>query len=300
MNEYLTKVLENGTLGNSLLFSGPPGSGKMEAALEVAESLIKDPRVRSLMHPDLHLYQPEGKVGRHSIDSMRAFCHEVHLAPLESHRKIFIIDYAERMQAESANALLKTFEEPSLDSVIILISSQPERLLPTIISRCREVPFQRKEQQVSPLKEELIKILSAPRWHSYTDLMNAAKSLSAQVEQQQKPQELDTTDLGAQQVQQLTKEHDGAMSMILQNSGKQLFEEILHWFRDLELLRLKSDPNLLINVGTEALLQQQLERGESLPLAYVEQVITEAIQSLNSSIPLKSCLETLFLKLRRL
>lgn len=114
---------------HSLLFAGPDGVGKKLFAQAVAESLLGAPH-----HPDLHMYRPEGKTGMHSILSMRQLSEEVYLAPFSGQRKVFIIDDADRMQNVGANALLKTFEEPAKDSVIILISSRPSALLPTILS----------------------------------------------------------------------------------------------------------------------------------------------------------------------
>ncbi len=81
----------------------------------------------------------------HSIESVRNFIHEVSMAPYGSKYKVFIIHDAERMLPTSANALLKTFEEPSKNSVIILISNHADILIPTILSRCTVVRFNQKE-----------------------------------------------------------------------------------------------------------------------------------------------------------
>lgn len=153
--EYLKRTLEKGTVGNSLLFAGPDGIGKSLFADAFAKLLLcKDDssglqlkKVEAGNHPDIHIYRPEGKIGMHSIASLRQFNEEVNMAPFESKWKVFIIHEADRMLSYSANALLKTFEEPSLDTIIILLSSSPESLLPTVFSRCRTLYFQ-------PLKED--------------------------------------------------------------------------------------------------------------------------------------------------
>lgn len=137
----LEKTLEKGTIAHSLLFAGPDGVGKQLFALELATQLLKcsgDP----LQHPDLHFYRPEGKVGMHSIESMRRFGEEVYMAPFQAPYKVFIIQDAHRMLPTSANALLKTFEEPAENAVIILLTSAPGSLLPTVLSRCQTVNFQ--------------------------------------------------------------------------------------------------------------------------------------------------------------
>ncbi|MDF2577162.1 MAG: holB [Chlamydiales bacterium] len=149
VKKHLKQVILNKAVGNSWLFSGPEGVGKGEFAYSFGAEFIlaisKEKQCNKLQaktHPDIHLYRPEGKTGMHSIDSMRQFCEEVYMHPHEAQSKVFILYDAERMLPSSANALLKTFEEPAKDSLIILISSSPQQLLPTITSRCRRVQFQ--------------------------------------------------------------------------------------------------------------------------------------------------------------
>ncbi len=141
---YLTRMIERDAVGNALLFSGPDGVGKRLFAEAFAGVLLGTPDI--LHHPDVHIYRPEGKVGLHSIESMRQFSEQVYLSSYKSPWKIFIIHDADRMLTYSANALLKTFEEPSPDSIILLISHAPESLLSTVVSRCRHIPFQPIEE----------------------------------------------------------------------------------------------------------------------------------------------------------
>ncbi|MCP6380089.1 hypothetical protein NL466_30780, partial [Klebsiella pneumoniae] len=61
---------------------------------------------------------------------------------LESHKKLYIISHADQMTANAANSLLKFLEEPNKDTMAVLITEQPQRLLDTIISRCQTLPFQ--------------------------------------------------------------------------------------------------------------------------------------------------------------
>lgn len=143
---WLRQSLKSGRVGQTLLFSGPEGVGKRHFALELGEELLccdegGRRRWNAGHHPDLHLYRPSGKGGLHSIQSMRELRDEVAMRPSESPYSCFILDDAERMLPTSANALLKTFEEPPPHALLILITSQPEALLPTIRSRCRTLSF---------------------------------------------------------------------------------------------------------------------------------------------------------------
>ncbi|HPR18441.1 MAG TPA: DNA polymerase III subunit delta' [Candidatus Cloacimonadota bacterium] len=76
------------------------------------------------------------------IESIRQLEYKISLSPNEATTKIFIIEDADQMTVQAANAFLKTLEEPPTDSVIILTTSKPNSLVPTILSRCQQVPFQ--------------------------------------------------------------------------------------------------------------------------------------------------------------
>ncbi len=132
--------------------------GKHKTAKVFAASLLTPPgcedpaalarRVQHEVHPDLVMIEPESK--QLLIDQVRGLVHELSTKPVEAERKVAIIDDADTMNAAAANALLKTLEEPPGQTVLVLVSCEPERLLPTIISRCYQVRFR-------PLRPEEIK-----------------------------------------------------------------------------------------------------------------------------------------------
>jgi DNA polymerase-3 subunit delta' len=164
----LIRMLEKNAVGHALLFAGIDGIGKGLFAQAVAASLIlaEDPegkhraKIEKGIHPDIHIYRPEGKLGLHSMQTLRQMCDEVHLPPYEANCKVFIIHEADRMLSYSANALLKTFEEPPPRTKIILLSHSHTALLPTILSRCATFYFEAIEQ---------IKIENYLKQHFQTD-----------------------------------------------------------------------------------------------------------------------------------
>lgn len=157
IKNYLTKIVAKNKVGHALLFSGPEGIGKSLFAQALCALLIGQhdqeghqiKKLESGQHPDIHVYRPEGKLGLHSIDSLRKLSEEAHYPPYETEYKIFIIHDAERMPSTSANALLKTFEEPPERTKIILLTHAHTQLLPTILSRCATFFFQ-------PISHDLI------------------------------------------------------------------------------------------------------------------------------------------------
>lgn len=77
------------------------------------------------------------------IDMIRMVQHRLHRTPSESRYKVCIVEKAEKMNVEAANAFLKTLEEPPPDTIIILTTHRPDMLMPTILSRCQKIPFHR-------------------------------------------------------------------------------------------------------------------------------------------------------------
>ena len=92
-------------------------------------------------HADVHWMRPESKSRVITVDQMRELLREVHLKPAEAEYKIAIIVAADRLNPQAANAFLKTLEEPPPKSVFILLTTEPQRVLDTILSRCLRLNF---------------------------------------------------------------------------------------------------------------------------------------------------------------
>lgn len=138
----------------SFIFSGTKGVGKFSIAKEFAKSTncLNSPgdscsicrncvQIESESHPDLYIVRPTDKSEEITIDMIRDLQKFLNLSSVNTDKKFFIIDEAEKMNIEAANAFLKSLEEPPVDSVIILISSRVSAMIPTIRSRCKELKF---------------------------------------------------------------------------------------------------------------------------------------------------------------
>ena len=137
--------------GHAYLLVGPRGSGVEDAAREFAAMLIgvaDDERGRRLVlrsvHPDVVEFEPGAASYRVKDDVRERILPEAARAPIEAERKVLILFEAERLrgnQNESANAMLKTLEEPPDRTVVVLVTGAPDDLLPTIRSRCQRIDF---------------------------------------------------------------------------------------------------------------------------------------------------------------
>lgn len=150
----LKKAFINKRISHAYCFAGPEGVGKKKTAFNFAKLLMcahvqnEEPcdhcpscaKVNALNHPDVLVVAPEGQFIK--IDSIREACRRLNLKGFESSKKILIISEAQSLNEESSNALLKTLEEPSKDTVIILLTDTLKSILPTIRSRCQRIIFQ--------------------------------------------------------------------------------------------------------------------------------------------------------------
>ena len=158
--QLLQRSLARGRLGHAYLFTGD----QIEALEELARTLAKtlncqNPvkngatatdccdaclscrKIAGENHPDIHWARPESKSRIITIDQTRELMREIQLKPAESPFKVAVIVGADRLNVQAANAFLKTLEEPPAKSVLILLSTEPSRILETILSRCLRLNF---------------------------------------------------------------------------------------------------------------------------------------------------------------
>jgi DNA polymerase-3 subunit delta' len=152
----LTREALAGQVGHAYLITGPDRIGKTTLAVEFARLMqcqgraADDPepcgacdscrKIAGGVHPDTRLVIRPADRRVTPVELVRELIHTANLSPSIGPWRIFIVPEIERMAAASANALLKTLEEPPERVVLLLTSSEPEALLPTTISRCQLVP----------------------------------------------------------------------------------------------------------------------------------------------------------------
>jgi len=143
-------------LPHAILLAGPDGLGKADFAKRLSDSLVcvrlnengdacgtcaSCRQAHAGSHPDQRLVAPDEPGKMIKIDAIRDLSGKSVLAAQEGGYRVFLIQPAEAMNRAAANALLKTLEEPSSRSVLILVSSHPTRLAATIRSRCQVIKF---------------------------------------------------------------------------------------------------------------------------------------------------------------
>ncbi|MBU6446825.1 MAG: AAA family ATPase [Verrucomicrobia bacterium] len=281
MKAYLQKAILQNRLAQTLLFIGLDGIGKSLFAKAVAAHLL-GPR-----SADLHVYAPEGKSGLYAIDTIREMIAQEHEASFEGKGKVFILEEAHRMQPASANALLKTLEEPTPETTFILLTSTLNEMLPTIVSRCTLCHFQ-------PLTEEMIAALLQAKGHPAHFAKWAHGSASLAFELAARPEieshrktlftwlanrpSYPTLALQLAQFDAMEEEDPvkGARQV------EHLFASILMWHRDQHLRA--------VGAGPELLFFPDEPKRDPVPLPQVEKAIDQARLGVQRNMKLSVCL----------
>jgi DNA polymerase-3 subunit delta' len=158
----LQRSLERGRLGHAYLLEGDDLGALETVARSLAKTLnCQNPVLAGAgqhavdccdrcppcrhtdqdVHPDIHWLRPESKSRVIRAEQMRELLEVVHLKPNEDGYKVAVLAGADRLNTQAANIFLKTLEEPPPRSVLLLLTTEPQRLLETIVSRCLRLRF---------------------------------------------------------------------------------------------------------------------------------------------------------------
>lgn len=161
---YLRRAHGQGRLAHAYLISGGPGAGKRQLATRLANLAngTKTKEVFTGSASDVYIAEPSSKSRRIVIEQIRNLEHSLQLRAADGRKKVAIVSDADRLQPQAANAFLKTLEEPPNDSLLLLLSTLPEALPDTIISRCIPIPLAAAQNGTPSAEEvELIDLLKA-------------------------------------------------------------------------------------------------------------------------------------------
>lgn len=157
VRDFLRQSIASGRTSHAYLFCGPTGSNKTSTAFALAQVLLcpqGNPtvkggfcgkcencnRIRRRTHPDVRFLEPGGANG-YLVEQIREIVNDCSFAPIQGNKKIYILDRVDLLNHASANAFLKTLEEPPDDVVFILLGRTRDSVLETIASRCQVIPF---------------------------------------------------------------------------------------------------------------------------------------------------------------
>ncbi len=290
----LLRTIQRGRLPASYLFAGESGIGKKFTAInlikvvncltpsspppdkwgygvmDACDECSSCKKIDTGVHPDFLLISPEG--GQIRIEKVRAIDDVLSFKAFEGRRKAVIVDEADNMNPYAANAFLKTLEEPPQDSLIILISSNPDRLPDTIISRCSRVNFTPLSYEAC---REVIEKVSSKRYGQKT-----SEGLPTLVRLTMGRPGIAITEDPMEDRSWFIKLLKGMLNA--EKDGWRSKEEMGRWFdfilillRDMAILKITQDEKNLINIDIKDYLNKM---SKSMDL----RVIIENYQRLNT------------------
>lgn len=307
----LHHAIGSNRIAGAYLFAGIAGVGKETVAIHFAKSInclgvgdapcgdcISCRKTDAGNHPDTQIVSPAGAWIR--IDQIRELQKRIIYRPLEGVRKIVILREAERMNLEAANCLLKTLEEPPAESVLILLTTNLDALLPTIRSRCQIIKF-------NPLPPNELGRYLVERFHlGEREALSVAtraggavgKALTHLESHEAKESEADRN--SDEEIPEILTSTDSlAAFRIAEHYGDNpdRLDTLVEWYRDLLLLHQNAPTDLLTHIYHVDALKQLVPRYSRYRLQSAIKTVFETKSALVRNVNATLALEVMTLKL---
>ena len=303
--EQLYHAIASGRVAGAYLFVGVANVGKETAALHFAKSIncltpgegacgtcLSCRKSDDGNHPDLQIIRPSGAWTK--IDQIRELQRRIIYRPLEGKRKVYILTEAERMNLEAANCLLKTLEEPPADSVLILLTTNLDALLPTTRSRCQIITFH--PLLISELTGYLVERFNIDESQAFSISTVAGGAVGKALTMAQEEAGFD------EEIPEIMIAGDRLDAFRIAEKWSQQPEALDHlvtWYRDLVLLHQGAPADLLTHVNHAEQLEQLTAYYSRLQLQSAIKAIFETKAMLQRNVNATLALEVLALKLLR-
>lgn len=311
--EILQRAIETGHLPHAYLFLGPDGIGKKrvalnlakvlncegEAGLDCCDSCIPCRKIDKGIHPDVSLIEPEGASLK--IEQARGAQRDISLKPYEGRKKVYIFDRAERMTEAAENALLKTLEEPTGETLLILVTSSPDSLLPTVLSRTQRIRFDPLSEQELASYLMRIRSWSAERAKFVASLSGGSlgRALAGEREDLFSLRDETISSLSSILREKICQLLDLAEAWAQEKEElSERLDFLLIWVRDLRVYQTSKDEALLINRDLAHRIREEAASFSPAVLGHLFQVIQETNHGLSRNANPRLSLEAMFIRMR--
>jgi DNA polymerase-3 subunit delta' len=288
-----------GRLGHAYLVSGDPNGEGMRFAEEMAVMVLgagttlpeaqTRHRVQARLHPDVHWVEPRGKLRQIKVEDVSAALKAIYEKSFEGGWKIVVFPGAERMNPSSGNKLLKSLEEPPANTLLLLVSSQPERLLTTLRSRCQWLTLPKSAEEEPAWMDPLKGLLANGPPRSLRARLERAAAFRDFFEIAAREEvERETVDGEENLEEDVVNARETAARRRLQ---RDVLSAVEGWYRDLLVCKTGGDSRLLQYADLEDIVREQ---AESLPMKSIRKLmenVRAAARELDGNLPVQVVLE---------
>ena len=300
IKDHFRKAIENHKVSHAYILAGEEGMGRKSLANAFAMTLLcekglKEPcmechsckQMLSDNHPDV-IHVTHEKPGSIGVDDIRKQINDtIMIKPYSSYYKIYMVDEAEKMTVQAQNALLKTIEEPPSYAVIILMTTNPDAFLPTILSRCIQL-------KLKPLRDYVVKVYAAfargnlgkaihiASSEEFGELYRAVLTLLKNIKNMDLPALLEF-------IKKLQEDHLDI---------NECLDFMQLWYRDILMYKVTKDMNLLIFKDEYKTVSEICSHSSYEGLEAVLEAIDKAKQRLDANVNTELALELMLLTMK--
>lgn len=313
--EHLQNAIEADKVSHAYILNGPDKAGKMMIAKAFAQTLQCEKggiepcmechsckQAMSGNQPDI-IYVRHEKPNTISVDDIRTqINNDIVVKPYSSKRKIYIVDEAEKMNQQAQNALLKTIEEPPAYAVLLLLTTNADTFLPTILSRC--VRLNLKAVRDEEIKDFLMKKHQLPDYQADVCVAFAQGNVgkAIQLASSDSFNELKTATL------QLLKRLDDIELYEMTEAVKQIseykleindyFDLMMIWYRDILYFKATNDVNRLVFKDEVYDIKKQAAKSSYQGIETIIEALEKAKLRLNANVNFDLVIELLLLTIK--
>ncbi len=315
IKDHFRKAIENHKVSHAYILAGEEGMGRKSLANAFAMTLLcekglKEPcmechsckQMLSDNHPDV-IHVTHEKPGSIGVDDIRKQINDTIMIKLySSYYKIYMVDEAEKMTVQAQNALLKTIEEPPSYAVIILMTTNPDAFLPTILSRCIQlklkplrdyvvkgylveklgVPVEKAEVYAAFARGNLGKAIHIASSEEFGELYRAVLTLLKNIKNMDLPALLEF-------IKKLQEDHLDI---------NECLDFMQLWYRDILMYKVTKDMNLLIFKDEYKTVSEICSHSSYEGLEAVLEAIDKAKQRLDANVNTELALELMLLTMK--
>ncbi|MFV0465820.1 MAG: DNA polymerase III subunit delta' [Lachnospiraceae bacterium] len=315
IKEYFLNAILMNKISHAYILNGPNQSGKMMLAEAFAMTLLCEEegtqacgqchsclQMQSRNHPDV-IYIRHDKPNTISVSDIREQINDdIIIKPYSSRHKIYIVDEAEKMNVQAQNALLKTLEEPPSYAVILLLTTNADSFLPTILSRA--VSLNLKAASNKAIKEFLMREKKIPDYQADICVAFAQGNVGKAIQLASSENFIEMKDSAIQLMKRLNDIDYYEMSMALKQIEEyklrisDYFDLMLIWYRDILIYKATQDVNQIIFNEEIYMIQKKAGRSSYEGIETIMTALEKAKARLQANVNFDLVIELLLLTIK--